>query len=105
MITTFSVSAEVVHLDVQHKPGKTPSAVAIVRYGPAGPPTADGEQLQRMSLIRIPRYVYERCADSLTVGSMVDVFGHMAEVPQHILGGSFKACELVADKLTVTTPS
>lgn len=102
MINTFVMSGEVQRIEVNSKPAKKgPAAMILVQYGPTRQRTDQTVQFMNVALVRLPPYVYEKCKDSLKVGSLVDIVGHAQGVLKHIVSEGFVTNELVADRLQV----
>lgn len=102
MINTFVMSGEVKRVDVNNKPTKKgPAAVIMVQYGPTRQRTDQAVQFLNIALIRVPPFVYERCKDSLKVGALVDVTGHIQGVLKQMISDGYVTNELVADRLQV----
>ncbi|MFY2658634.1 hypothetical protein ACOTC5_32015 [Achromobacter xylosoxidans] len=103
MINTFVMSGEVKRVDVNNKPTKKgPAAVIMVQYGPNRQRTEQPVQFLNIALIRVPPFVYERCKNSLKVGEVVDVTGHVQGVLKTLIGSDgYVTNELVADRLQV----
>lgn len=102
MINTFVMSGEVKRLSVNDKPAKKgPAAVCTLQYGPSRQRTDQAVQFLNIALIRVPPYVYERCKDSLKVGALVDVTGHVQGVLKQLIQEGYVTNELVADRLQV----
>lgn len=86
-----------------HQQNKGPSAIIVLQYGAPREQSGGPVEFINAVQVRIPNYRYAQIKDSLSIGSILEISGHVQGVlkPTGIDGQVGMTVELVADLVSL----
>lgn len=101
MIHQFFIVGQIKKIQVSEPkdPKKNPSAVLLVQYGATREQSGGAVEFINAVMVRVPNYRYPAIKDSLQVGAVIEIKGHVQGVYKTAIDEGFFTVELVADQI------